>query len=103
MAEVARFLEVPAEHPIFAGHFPGRPIVPGVMLLEWVLNELGAKLGQAPSRLRIRESKFFAPLAPGERAQLSFRPGESITRCTFEIRRDSMPVARGVVEWDAYA
>jgi 3-hydroxyacyl-[acyl-carrier-protein] dehydratase len=101
MADVSRFLEVPAEHPIFAGHFPGRPIVPGVMLLEWVLNEVGATLGQAPSRLRIRESKFFAALAPGERAQLSFDIGEA--RCAFQIQREGNPVARGVVEWDAHA
>jgi 3-hydroxyacyl-[acyl-carrier-protein] dehydratase len=100
MAEVSRSLEVPAGHPIFAGHFPGRPLVPGVMLLEWALNEATAALGPGATRLRIRESKFFAPLAPGERAQLSLDIGAG--RCAFDIQREGSPVARGVIEWDAH-
>ena len=37
--------EVPADHPAFPGHFPGRPILPGVVLLDAVLQAAG--LGQA--------------------------------------------------------
>jgi len=97
MAEL-RYLSVPAAHPVFRGHFPGNPIVPGVMLLEWVQRELAQVLGRAPSALRIRESKFFTPLAPEQRAQLSFEPGAG--RCSFEIGADDTRIARGVLEWD---
>ena len=49
--------EVAADHPVFAGHFPGRPIVPGVMLLEWAQDQIGQSLGRAPREFRVREAK----------------------------------------------
>ena len=96
---VVRFLSVPAEHPVFRGHFPGNPIVPGVMLLEWVTREVAQVLECAPSALRVRESKFFTPLAPLQQAKLSFEVGER--RCAFDIQHEATRIARGIVEWDS--
>lgn len=102
MAEAgARFFVVPAGHPIFAGHFPGRPIVPGVMLLEWALEEIARLCACAPSALRIREAKFFTPLGPDNRAELHFELAEG--RCAFSIQHDTVIIARGILEWDAGA
>ena len=93
-------LSVPASHPIFAGHFPDRPIVPGVMLLEWVLDEIARARHCARGALRIREAKFFTPLGPAENAGLRLELAPS--RCTFAIHRDSHTIARGVVDWPAH-
>lgn len=51
---------IPPDHPALAGHFPGNPIVPGVVLLDAVLRAAG--LGRA----RLPSVKFHAPLRPGE-------------------------------------
>ena len=92
--------EVAADHPVFAGHFPGRPIVPGVMLLEWAQAEIGAALRRPTHELRVREAKFFTPLGPGQRAQLRFEPPlADATRCAFDIRREETVVVRGTLEW----
>jgi len=100
MAEAdQKTLCVPAAHPIFTGHFPGRPIVPGVMLLEWVLDECARVRGCAPSALRIREAKFFAPLQPDQSATLLLESGDR--RCAFEIQHGTVSIARGILEWDA--
>lgn len=61
-------LQVPADHPAFAGHFPSRPLLPGVVLLSLVLEAvmrddvLNALLGSAPA---IESAKFLAPVGPG--------------------------------------
>jgi 3-hydroxyacyl-[acyl-carrier-protein] dehydratase len=99
MAEAPqKAFEVAADHPIFAGHFPGRPIVPGVMLLEWVLTEAASSLRRSPAAVRVREAKFFTPLEPGQRAQMKFEV--SGARCSFDIHRGATSIARGVLEWD---
>ena len=58
-------LNFPATHPALAGHFPGNPIVPGVLLLDAVATALarqmpGAQVSGLPN------VKFLSPLRPGE-------------------------------------
>ena len=96
---IVKYLGIPPEHPVFIGHFPGNPIVPGVMLLEWVLGEVARLLGRSPGSLRVRETKFFTPLAPRQRAELELELAGS--RCAFTIQCGATRVARGILEWDA--
>jgi 3-hydroxyacyl-[acyl-carrier-protein] dehydratase len=88
-------LRVPREHPIFNGHFPGMPLVPGVMLLEWALRETARALAVEPRDLGIRESKFFLPLRPEEQAELFLKIEP--TRTTFRICRGTEQLATGVL------
>lgn len=55
------------EHPAFAGHFPGHPIVPGVLLLDAALHALGA---DAAGGCRIASAKFLRPVAPATALEL---------------------------------
>jgi 3-hydroxymyristoyl/3-hydroxydecanoyl-(acyl carrier protein) dehydratase len=99
MAEVQmKSWSLPAEHPVFHGHFPGNPMVPGVMLLEWVMAEVAQRLARAPSTLRVREAKFFTPLAPTQIAGLRCELNER--RCSFSIHSQEASIARGILEWD---
>jgi 3-hydroxymyristoyl/3-hydroxydecanoyl-(acyl carrier protein) dehydratase len=66
----ARF-SLPAGHPCLPGHFPGRPVVPGVVLLDRVLEAArGAGLGR-PARLP--SAKFLRPVGPEEEVVLTLR------------------------------
>jgi 3-hydroxymyristoyl/3-hydroxydecanoyl-(acyl carrier protein) dehydratase len=66
--KVARFA-VPAAHPSLDGHFPGRPLVPGVVLLGHVQAALEAVHGPL-GPLRLPQAKFLRPLLPGEDAAI---------------------------------
>jgi 3-hydroxymyristoyl/3-hydroxydecanoyl-(acyl carrier protein) dehydratase len=89
-------LHIAADHPAFAGHFPGRPVLPGAALLALVMQALperpllAARLGSAP---RIDNAKFLAPVGPG--ARLRLRLQEQGSAVAFEVAHDSAVVARG--------
>ncbi|SFK27050.1 3-hydroxyacyl-[acyl-carrier-protein] dehydratase [Porphyromonadaceae bacterium KH3CP3RA] len=64
---VSRFhCKTDAGHPLFAGHFPGMPIVPGVCLLNVVKRAVSQKLDREVSFWKIRECKFLSAINPME-------------------------------------
>jgi 3-hydroxymyristoyl/3-hydroxydecanoyl-(acyl carrier protein) dehydratase len=90
---------VPFDHPAFAGHFPGQPLLPGVTLLSEVLEAvmrdaaLAARVGAAP---RLGAVKFLAPVRPGATLSLQFELSASAVR--FELREGERAVASGHFE-----
>lgn len=85
---------IPPDHPSLPGHFPGRPIVPGVVLLDHVIAAIEAAHGALPA-LRLPQVKFVQPLLPGERAQVELE-GEA-PRWRFRVLRDGVLLASGEV------
>jgi len=57
---------VSADHPALAGHFPGVPILPGVLLLDETLRLLGQAEALELTEWRIERAKFLKPVRPGE-------------------------------------
>lgn len=53
-------------HEIFRGHFPGRPVLPGVCTLRIVRNCLETVLGHGVRYETIRNCKFSSMIVPGD-------------------------------------
>ncbi len=62
-----------AKHPIFLGHFPERPIVPGACIVQ-IAEELAALSFGHPIRFTaIRDLKFRQPITPDQEIIISIQ------------------------------
>ena len=86
---------VPADGPLFEGHFPGRPILPGITLLALVAR----RLSPADDRCdvaRIPFVRFRGLVLPGDRLELESGERDQ-GGCRFEARRAGEVVANGAL------
>jgi 3-hydroxyacyl-[acyl-carrier-protein] dehydratase len=82
------------DHPSLPGHFPGRPVVPGVVVLARVLDAIEAAHG-ALGPLRLPQVKFVQPLLPGELARVELEG--AAPRWRFRVLRGDTLLASGEV------
>ncbi len=99
-AEVPRSrvsVDVAVDHPCFAGHFPGHPILPGVVLLDEVVAAAERHLARPLQALQVRVAKFHAPVRPGARLCIELI-GRGPVR--FSVACDDVRVASGELALD---
>src|SRR5882672_7346279 len=66
-----------ADDPVFAGHFPGRPILPGVFQLE-IVRMAAEWIENRPLAVQeIAKAKFQRPILPGETLKLNLQLSEA--------------------------
>lgn len=88
-------LRVPARHPALTGHFPGNPIVPGVVILDAVICAAEAWLEARVHLAGLSHAKFLAPLKPDEDARIELQLREPLL--DFAVYRGQDTIAKGTL------
>jgi len=98
---------VSVSDPVFAGHFPGTPIYPGVYMIEAAAQTSGIVAAAAVTAetsigylASVRRFNFRTLVVPGDRLSIDVRRGSAISglvefRCA--LRVDGRPVADGSI------
>ncbi len=96
-----RELRVPADLAYREGHFPGQPVVAGVVQLHWVMLAAAELLGATP-RLRALEGlRFREVLLPQQRFRLSLELSEARDLLRFELGSGERIFASGRARLEA--
>lgn len=88
-------LAIPPDLAYFSGHFPGTPVLPGVVQVDWALL-LGRSLFALPANFAGMEVlKFQQLVRPGDRIELSLRFEQARNKLYFAYRSASGPCSSG--------
>ena len=92
---------VPATLPHFAGHFPGMPILPGVVQIDWAVR-LAARYFALPAGFRALDNiKFLAVVLPDTRLQLALKFDGTRKRLSFAYTSAARTFSSGHIVFDA--
>lgn len=89
-------IPVPVEHRCFPDHFPGAPLVPGALLLKWILALLAAQ--QSVHVRYIKQVKFLAPVQPGDNVKLLLATGKDSQQIAVDAYVNGILVLKGQFE-----
>jgi 3-hydroxymyristoyl/3-hydroxydecanoyl-(acyl carrier protein) dehydratase len=95
-ATFSREAVIAADHPCLDGHFPGNPVVPGVLLLD----NIGRLVRQWKPGCRIAgiaQAKFHLPLRPEQRITITLTE-QNPRHLKFECFREHEKIASGVLQ-----
>jgi 3-hydroxymyristoyl/3-hydroxydecanoyl-(acyl carrier protein) dehydratase len=87
-------LEIPGDHPSFAGHFPKFPVLPGAVLLDAALQVIRRERGIDLTQWRIASVKFLDVVRPGDALHLEHEARRS-GLIRFQVRVADRTVASG--------
>ena len=99
--EVRVVLHLDDAHPAFAGHFPGLPVLAGVVQIDWVMQLAALHLGIGQHAARDFALKCLRIIKPGQKLSLVLRLERAKGRLAFEYSLDALSAARGKIRLDA--
>ena len=96
-------IEVNASQPVFNGHFPGQPILPGVFLLNFIRQQLQAMHDKPLHFSRLRRVKFLRPVVPDSRLRIECQCVQAPWYNCRVLAEDGAVLAQAEIEFDVVA
>ncbi|HVG01458.1 MAG TPA: hypothetical protein VM842_01145 [Nitrospira sp.] len=93
--EAQRFIS--PNHPSLAGHFPGNPVVPGVVILNELLEATESWLHWERDPVAVASVKFLRLLRPNEPFTLLLEQ-RSESMVSFAVLREQVRIASGTIQ-----
>ncbi len=90
-------LRVPPALDHFAGHFPGLPILPGVVQVDWAIRLASEHVAAARAIESVDRLKFMAPVPPGAVLELRLAHDAARRRVQFAYRINGRDCASGAI------
>ncbi|MCX4153573.1 MULTISPECIES: AMP-binding protein [Paraburkholderia] len=90
-------LRVPPTLVHFAGHFPGLPILPGVVQVHWAMHLAAEHVPAVRALASVDRLKFMAPVPPGAVLNLTLAHDAARGRVQFAYRLSGRECASGVI------
>lgn len=90
-------VQVPEDSPFFEGHFPGKPILPGVAQLALCSQLIRAALGEGAQLIGIRTLRYKSPALPGDVLEVGLRRVARQGELAVAIRRGDDDIASGAL------
>jgi len=92
-------VEVDSAWAAFAGHFPGRPVLPAIGHLFVVRQLLASRAGPSASIVAVDRLRVTRPILPGARVEVRLQLGGAGESSRFAIEERGEPVSEGSFRW----
>ena len=92
-------VQVAADNPYFRGHFPGKPVLPGIVQLMMVERLLKTALGDGCQAVEFRRVRFSAPIGPRAELRVEVTRSGTAGHGSFRIESNGSQACRGLVVW----
>ncbi|MGH8400145.1 MAG: 3-hydroxyacyl-ACP dehydratase FabZ family protein, partial [Gammaproteobacteria bacterium] len=96
-------LGIEADNPWFEGHFPGQPILPGVVQIGWAVHFAHTLHGLGPEVANLEQIKFRRPIFPGTRLTLQLTPSADGQKLRYEYRDAEASYSSGTLDYGTAA
>lgn len=83
------------DHPIYSGHFPHQPVVPGVCMMQMIAELTTTAIGKKVAIKKANQAKFLIPIIPQKNPMLDVKikytiGDEGILKVTGSIHRGEL-------------